>query len=59
MKPEKVLLDTGLLVASLNKKDQYHDWAVAQFATMRPPLLTCEAVLSESCFCRDIMKMAL
>jgi predicted nucleic acid-binding protein len=50
MKPQKVLLDTGPLVAYLNKKDQYHDWVVAQFATMQPPLLTCEAVLSESCF---------
>lgn len=50
MKPQKVLLDTGPLVAFLNKKDQYHEWAIAQFAIMRPPLLTCEAVLSESCF---------
>ena len=50
MKPQKVLLDTGPLVAYLNKKDQYHGWAVDQFARMQPPLLTCEAVLSESCF---------
>lgn len=50
MKLHKVILDTGPLVAFLNKNDQYHEWAVAQFATMIPPLLTCEAVLSESCF---------
>lgn len=50
MKPGKVILDTGPLVAFLNKKDQYHEWALTQFATMIPPLLTCEAVLSESCF---------
>ena len=50
MKPGKIILDTGPLVAFLNKKDQYHEWALAQFATMIPPLLTCEAVLSESCF---------
>ena len=50
MKPRKVLLDTGPLIAFLNKKDQYHEWALAQFATMTPPLLTCEAVLSETCF---------
>ena len=50
MKPRKVLLDTGPLVAFLNKKDQHHEWALAQVATMSPPLLTCEAVLSESCF---------
>ncbi len=50
MKPKKVLLDTGPLVAFLNKKDQYHNWVLGQFATMNPPLLTCEAVLSEACF---------
>ena len=50
MKPYKVLLDTGPLVAFLNKRDRYHEWAVTQFSTMRPPFLTCEAVISESCF---------
>ncbi len=50
MKPQKVILDSGPLVAFLNKKDRYHDWAMAQFSTMSPPLLTCEAVLSETCF---------
>ena len=50
MMSRKIILDTGPLVAYLNKKDLYHEWAKAQFATMTPPLLTCEAVLSESCF---------
>lgn len=50
MKRPRVILDTGPLVAFLNKKDRYHEWAMAQFATMSPPLLTCEAVISESCF---------
>ena len=50
MKPQKVILDTGPLVAYLNKNDRYHEWTIAQFETMIPPLLTCEAVLSESCF---------
>jgi len=50
MKPRKILLDTGPLVVFLNKEDRYHKWAVAQLATMNPPLLTCEAVLSETCF---------
>ncbi len=50
MKPRKVLLDTGPLVAFLNKQDLYHEWSIAQLATMSPPLLTCEAGLSESCF---------
>lgn len=47
---QKVLLDTGPLVAFLNKRDQYHSWTVSELASMAPTLLTCEAVLSESCF---------
>ena len=50
MKPQKVIVDTGPIVAFLNKKDRYHEWTKTQFATMSPPLLTCESVLSESCF---------
>jgi predicted nucleic acid-binding protein len=45
-----VLIDTGPLVAFLNRRDRFHDWAVAQLDEIEPPLLTCEAVLSESCF---------
>lgn len=50
MKQRKILLDTGPLVAFLNKGDRYHEWTVAQFAVVNPPLLTCEAVLSETFF---------
>ena len=46
----QVILDTGPLVAFLNARDTHHDWAVSQFASIRPPLLTCEAVISEACF---------
>ena len=45
-----ILLDTGPLVAFLNQRDRYHDWALAQWGQIAPPLLTCEAVLSEACF---------
>ena len=45
-----VIIDTGPVVAFLNKRDRFHDWAVAQFALLEPPLLTCEAVISEACF---------
>ena len=44
------LLDTGPLVAFLNRRDRFHAWAVAQLDEIEPPLLTCEPVLSESCF---------
>jgi len=50
MKQKRVLIDTGPLVAFLNKSDKYHDWAVTQFSQLNPPFLTCESVISEVCF---------
>jgi len=47
---ERVILDTGPLVAFLNRRDQYHSWVKMQWAQITPPLLTCEAVLAEACF---------
>lgn len=47
---EATLLDTGPLVAFLNRADRFHEWALAQWARLYPPLLTCEAVLAEACF---------
>jgi len=47
---QQVIVDTGILVAVLNKHDRYHQWAVQQFSQIEPPLLTCEAVISESNF---------
>jgi predicted nucleic acid-binding protein len=45
-----VILDTGPLVAFINGRDRYHEWSISQWAQIDPPLLTCEAVLSEACF---------
>ncbi len=45
-----VLLDTGPLIAFLNRRDEYHEWAMAHWDLIAPPMLTCEAVLSEACF---------
>jgi len=45
-----ILADTGALVALLDRKEKYHAWAVEQIRSMRPPLITCEAVLAELCF---------
>ena len=45
-----VLVDTGPLVAFLNKRDRFHDWTAAQWNQIAAPMLTCEAVVSETCF---------
>lgn len=43
------MLDTGPLVASINRRDCFHEWTKLQLAEIEPPLLTCEAVLAEAC----------
>ena len=45
-----VVLDTGPLVAFLNRRDRFHDWTATQWNEILPPMLTCEAVISEVCF---------
>jgi len=42
------VLDTGPLVALLNRRDRYHRWTAEQWAEVEPPVLTCEAVLTEA-----------
>lgn len=44
------MIDTGPLVAYLCANEARHEWAVEQFADLTPPLLTCEPVLTETCF---------
>jgi uncharacterized protein len=44
------LLDTGPLLSSLAAVLENHAWAVEQWKELRPPLLTCEPVLTEAAF---------
>jgi uncharacterized protein len=41
------LVNTGFIVALLNRRDTHHRWAVAQASRFAPPWTTCEAALSE------------
>lgn len=47
---QRPIVDTGPLVALLDRKDRYHGWVKAQLESIDPPLDTCEAVLSEAAF---------
>jgi len=46
----QVLIDTGPLVALINRRDKFHSWITAEWNQIEPPILTCEAVLVEACF---------
>ena len=43
-----VLVDTGPLVALLNASDGQHASVARQLAALKPPFITCEAVLAEA-----------
>jgi predicted nucleic acid-binding protein len=44
------IVDTGFLVALLNKADRHHAWAVGLVPDLRGPWLTTESCISESVF---------
>ena len=44
------LVDTGPLVAMLDRNDAHHKWMVASLASVTGALTTCEPVLTEVCF---------
>ncbi len=50
MKGPVTLLDTGPLVSFLAGGLEHHQWAIAQWKQLRPPLVTCEPVLTEAAF---------
>jgi uncharacterized protein len=48
MKP--VLLDTGFIVALLDRSENFHKTCAQAVREVEPPLVTCEAVITESCY---------
>ncbi len=47
MKP--VLLDTGVIIALLNRNEAQHVLCVDRFELVRSPVITCEPVITEAC----------
>ena len=50
MKPGPALIDTGPLVSFLASGLSHHSWTCQQWKLFRPPMLTCEPVLTEAAF---------
>lgn len=48
MKP--VLLDTGVIVALIDRSERFHRQCANAIRTLAAPLITCEAVIAESCY---------
>lgn len=48
MKP--VLLDTGVIVALLDRSEKLHEACAETVQELERPLITCEAVIAESCY---------
>jgi predicted nucleic acid-binding protein len=44
------IVDTGPLVASLDRRDRHHRWAVQRIGDLDAPLLVCEPVLAEAMY---------
>ena len=45
-----ILLDTGFIVALLDRSERHHWACVDTAATISGPLLTCEPVIAEACY---------
>jgi uncharacterized protein len=45
-----VLLDTGAIVALLDRSERHHTRCVKVIDDLERPLVTCEAVIAESCY---------
>jgi len=53
-----VLLDTGAIVAALDRSEHYHHICSETLAGINAPLVTCEPVIAEACYLLRTMKGA-
>jgi predicted nucleic acid-binding protein len=45
-----VLIDTGVIVALLDRSENFHQRCTEAVRELQAPLVTCEAVIAESCY---------
>lgn len=45
---QTLLIDSGPLVAFLDRSDQYHEWALQQFSQLSGAPVTCEGAITEA-----------
>jgi uncharacterized protein len=45
-----ILLDTGAIVALLDRSEKFHERCAEAVRRLDAPLITCEAVIAESCY---------
>ena len=45
-----ILLDTGVIVALLDRSERFHRQCAEAVESLERPLVTCEAVIAESCY---------
>jgi len=45
-----ILVDTGFIVALLDRSERYHEQCVQTLDDLTGPLVTCEAVIAEACY---------
>ena len=45
-----VLLDTGAIVALIDRSEKHHDATVKVLKNLERPLVTCEGVIAEACY---------
>ena len=50
MTKKRHILDSGPLVAFMNRDDRYHAWSVSGLGSLDAPPLICEPVITEVCW---------
>jgi len=56
---QRIIVDTGPLVAFFNRRDEYHHWVLQQLSTLRGTLITTESVVSECLYLLGYSNLAI